>query len=167
MKAIRRTENGLSIDLERGEADLLRALPTELVAMLNAEDPSRGPLHKLFPSYMKTEDDRGRETHAFMNQELKAIRLQRFKALDDLFASVPHEGGALSLTFDQAEQWLAALTELRVFLADRVGIEDESWSKNLDPRNPPSREAAIYLYLSGVQSAILHDGFGIDQPTVT
>jgi hypothetical protein len=55
------------------------------------------------------------------------------------------------------------LTDLRVILAERVGVHDERWGRSVDVRNPPSQEAALYIYLTSLQGALLAHGFGVEQ----
>ena len=55
---------------------------------------------------------------------------------------------------------LALLTDLRLALAFKLGLTEDT---KINPRKPATPAHGWYLYLSGLQSALLESGFGVGQ----
>lgn len=148
MIRIQRTDRGLQLEFEPGEADLLRALPAHLAG---AERTAR---------YARDEQTDA-ELHQLLDADLRARRVARAGEFVSALSAL--QGPTLTLDEAQADHWLAVLTDLRLTLADRIGLTEANAEQVLNPENPASREAALYLYLTGLQSALLHHGFGVEQ----
>ena len=163
MKHIERRDDQIILHLEPGEPAMLRSLPSRLQVLLRTGNPATGALKRIFPAEAGDEDEHSRELHHLMIEELRQQRLRRIEAFDQLLARAPEGGGTLALSPDAAEQWLALLTDMRLLLADQIGIENDQWKETIEPDKPMRRETALYLYLSGLQSSLLEFGFGISQ----
>lgn len=163
MKRIERHDDQILLYLEPGEAGMLRSLPSRLQVLLRTGNPATGALKRLFPQDTEESDAHTRELHHLMIEELRQQRLQRIEDFDQLLARAPADGGCLVLATAAAEQWLALLTDMRLLLADQIGIENDQWRETVEPDKPMRRETALYLYLSGLQSSLLEFGFGISQ----
>lgn len=151
MKSVARENNRIVLELERGEAALLAALPVRLADRLRSPKPSR------FAEDEKTNT----ELAHLLDAELAARRVERLAGFSAALAAVPDQGGRLELTLDQADQWLALLADLRLALAGILGIENDDWGRDQDPRHPPTQEHALYYYLTHLQGSLLEHGFGI------
>jgi hypothetical protein len=152
VKSIARKGDHIALRFERGEAATLAALPGYLAAALRARAAPR----------MADDAATDRELRALLDAELAARRAERFSGFLHRVGGVPAAGGELLLTMEEAEQWLALLTDLRLALAARLDIRDDQWGRDLDPRRPPTKEHAIYFYLSGLQGMLLTRGFGVE-----
>jgi hypothetical protein len=152
MKTITRRDEHIVLELQRGEAAFLAGLPGRLAAALRERGSPR----------LAADPATNEELHQLLDAELAARRAERHAAFARQLSAIPPAGGELTLTLDQAEQWLALLTDLRLALATRLGIRDDHWEKNLDLHAPLSPDHVLYLYLSNLQGALLNDGFGVD-----
>lgn len=151
MKAITRRDEHIVLELQRGEAAFLAGLPGRLAAALRERGSPR----------LAADPATNEELHQLLDAELAARRAERHAAFARQLAAIPPAGGELALTMDQAELWLALLSDLRLALAARLGIRNDQWEKNLDPRAPLSPDHGLYLYLTGLQGGLLSEGFGL------
>jgi len=130
--------------LSPAEQELMRSLPAELESLLEVrDDPS---LWRLFPAAYEdaeTQDEyEGLVGGELLDERLRALATIRQTAAND------------RLTPEEAEAWLTGINALRLLLGTRLDVrEDEQLS--LDPSNPRSHEAAIYLYLSWLQEQLV------------
>ena len=109
MNAITRRDDRIVLEFQRGEAAFLAALPGRLVAAARERPTAR----------LAADDATNEELHHLLDAELAARRAERHTAYAQQLAAIPPAGGELALTLDQAEQWLALLTDLRLALATR------------------------------------------------
>lgn len=161
MKKITRTGERIVLDLEPGEAAFLRDLPALVRSVLAGKHPTRDKLLPRFADDASTDH----ELRALLEDDLRQRKIERCEAFAcALAASTGNGASRVELTLDAAEQWLALLTDLRLVMAAEIGIEDESWSKSLTGERRNARDVRIYLYLTGLQAALLEEGFGIEPP---
>jgi hypothetical protein len=52
---------------------------------------------------------------------------------------------------EELDAWLAALNDLRLVLGTRLDITEETYAREVDPRDPHAYEHSVYLYLSWLQ----------------
>lgn len=151
----KRRRGGISATFESGEAHLLASLSGQVVELLrdrNAADESTadplaaqlgmgGPslppedpvLHRLLPdAYRNDEEDSG-EFRRFTERSLTSAKVANAEALIGslvdgglTFGAAPDEDPIeVELNDDEVQAWLRALTDVRLSLAVRLGIEDE------------------------------------------
>ena len=150
----------VTLKLSDTERHILRQLPGLVRRHLESQDPSGRYAVRLFP---KMAEDRAvdRELRKMLTDDVRERKLEQLKTFEESLASV--DTGRISLTPDQAEHWLAFLTDLRVTLAVALGIEREDWYTRRDPRTPMSREELLFHYAGHLQSVILERGMGLEQ----
>lgn len=148
VKGIRSTETGIVLEFNPGEAEFLREAPAKI--------------HKPTKPARYAEDDKvDVELRQLLDAELRAHRLARVLEFQKMLSGVQDD--RLELTHQQAETWLGILTDLRLGLAEVIGIKDESWEREIDPTNPPSEDVALYFYFTALQSTLLDRGFGVSE----
>ena len=159
---LRREKSGsLTIHLTGGDATFLRSLATDLRAHIEKPDFNKRVTNRLFPRC--AEDPKvHRELQDMLLEDQRRQKLDRADAFVEALARVPAKGGDITLAPAELESWLALLTDLRFIYADAIGIEDDNWGRDIDPRRPPSREVAVYITLTNLQQALLDHGPGID-----
>jgi hypothetical protein len=148
MKSIHKTETGVVIELERGEAEFLRGLARRI---RQGKRPAR----------YATDPKVDAELRQLLEADLAARRAARMA--DFLSALDQARRNRIELTDRQAEDWLALLTDLRLALADEIGIVDESWERSLDLSKPVPEEVRLYAYLTSLQAVLIEVGFGISR----
>ena len=139
-KRIRRTRRGAyELNLPDQEREMLRSLPTQLIELLDSNDPD---LRRLFPPAYTEDVASEAEYRLLIGASLADSHRQ---ALETMAATVDHS----HLTEDQLTAWLKALNELRLVLGTRLDVtEDQSPFPEDDPRAPM---LALYGYLSWLQ----------------
>jgi hypothetical protein len=143
-RPIERTRKGdFRLRLSEAERELLQALPTELIELLGA-DPDDPSLRRLRPSAY--EDDPGAEDEyrRLMADELQAGHRDALRVLAETAARD-------RLTAEELDAWLRALTDLRLALGTRLGVTEETYELELDPRDPGTYELSVFAYLSWLQ----------------
>ena len=141
---IERTRKGdYRLRLSDGERELLERLPAELLALLAAE-PDDPALRRLRPSAYEDDPEAEDEYRRLMDPELQEGRRDALRLLADTAARD-------RLTTEELDAWLRALTDLRLALGTRLGVTEEVYSQEIDPRDPQAYELAVFAYLSWLQ----------------
>jgi hypothetical protein len=144
---IERTREGhFRLRLPPAERELLRRLPAELRELLTA-NPADPNLRRLFPPAYEDDADEA-EYRRLMRADLVEGRRQALRVLQE---SVDND----RLSPDEAEAWLTALNDLRLVLGTRLDVSEQTLLHRLDPREPRTRELALYAYLSGLQEELV------------
>jgi hypothetical protein len=143
-RPIERTREGdYRLRLSETERELLRALPQELLRLL-ADDPDDPSLRRLRPSAYEDDDEAESEFHRLMQSELEAGRRE---ALDVLAQTSSRE----RLSAEELDAWLRALTDLRLALGTRLDVTEDTYARDIDPRDPDAYELSVFAYLSWLQ----------------
>ncbi len=169
------------------EADLLRSLAAQLVellrnesaapgaadpleAMLDFTGPTTEPddpvLARLFPSAYREDDDAAAEFRRFTEGTLRDGKAQAAISIIDVLeeAGLPPEltedGLMIDVELDQetAETWMRSLTDIRLALATRLGVEegDEELWHSLPEDDPAARAHQIYEWVGYLQETLVH-----------
>ncbi|WP_066169567.1 oxidative stress transcriptional regulator AosR [Gordonia hydrophobica] len=77
----------------------------------------------------------------------------KLAAARTVLETLPSNGGDVSLTEDQADGWLTALTDIRLALGAMLGITDEP--SKLPPDHPNAAHQDVYDWLSVVQGLLV------------
>lgn len=87
-----------------------------------------------------------------VGDDLSALRRQDLTEFEGLV------GGASS-SFDGLEAFMRVVGDARIVLAQRLGIDDEGWEAELDPRSDPEVALLAWLgYLQDEAVAVLSEG---------
>jgi hypothetical protein len=151
--AIQRTRQGdYRLRLSDGERDLLRRLPNELLALL-AADPDDPTLRRLRPSTYEDDAEAEGEYRRLMDDELQEGRRAALRVLAE---TATHD----RLTADELDAWLRALTDLRLALGTRLDVTEDTYAREIDPRDPDAHELAVFAYLSWLQEQAVEAALG-------
>lgn len=146
--------------LQPNEADLLRFMGRELRRLLEHGQQEGQKLTAFSPSRQREKDAEAvvGDLEGSMELELMYHRLSRIESVqEELFAGSEAEQG-LDVVLDQTrcDVWLAYLADLRLLLAEVIGIDRENPDLFLD--NDPedwTLEMQMYHFLSVLQEWIL------------
>jgi hypothetical protein len=146
---VRRRAGAVQVTLSGAEASALMALATQVATLLGDDDPApttkgvdpleamvdvqTGPvaapedpvLRRLLPDAYADDAAAAGEFRRLMDSEL---RRQKTEALDELRGAVDGNDAAglkLRLAPQQAEQWLQALTDIRLVLGTRLDVTED------------------------------------------
>ncbi|HEY4225058.1 MAG TPA: DUF2017 family protein [Pseudolysinimonas sp.] len=144
---------GVLIELTPMERKLLEALLTQYDELVHdqlddgdvAGDPA---LARLFPNAYPDDPEAAAEFRTYTREGL----VERKSANSGLIAAALTESsdeGRLTVARDDAERWLPALTDLRLVLAERLGIRQDD-----DPL-PDTELADVYQWLGELQWSLI------------
>ena len=180
MAEVRRRGGAVQVMLSGEEASALAALAAQVATML-ADDGTEPPLgevdpletlvglrteavaapddpalRRLLPDAYADEAAAG-EFRRLMDTELRRLKTE---ALDEMRAAVEGATGSavkLRLAPQQAEQWLQALTDIRLVLGTRLDVTEDledRWAK-LGPDDPMAPLLAAYEWLGWLQESVV------------
>jgi Domain of unknown function (DUF2017) len=144
-RPIERTRKGdYKLRLSDAERALLRDLPRQLLAAL-AEAPDDPSLRRLRPAAY--DDAEAEEEYRRLTGEgLAESRREALKTVADT-------AGRDRLSAEELDSWLRALTDLRLALGTRLEVTEDTYARDIDPRDPEAYELSVFAYLSWLQEA--------------
>ncbi len=149
MKGIRRTGDGIDIELEPGEMRFLKNLP-QLVRSRLIQSRDKPLVEGPFPA-----DD-----HELLCREIQRIRDERLAAYEHDLSLPDQADTCLHIPDNRVDSWLGFLNDVRMMLAAELP-EPESWH-DVSDTDPHRGDKLLLHYLSWIQGAILSAGCGID-----
>lgn len=154
------SKKGVHLELEANEVDLMRFMGKELRRLLEkSKDDGGVPLQSFSPT-LQLENDFEAEPCALMGEMEKELILHRLNRIEEMQADLLDgtEEGRVELHLDEtrADLWLAYLSDIRLLLAEVIGITP----LNPDPfseQDPDdwTLEMKMYEFLSVLQELIL------------
>jgi hypothetical protein len=144
-RQIRRARDGsYRLRLSPPERELLRLLPAELEALLEA--PENPDLRRLFPAAYEDAEAQAEYARLVGGELLDGRRHE----LATIRETVAHN----RLTAEEAEAWLRGLTTLRLVLGTRLDVREDA-PPTIDLSDPHARESAVYMYFSFLQEQLI------------
>jgi hypothetical protein len=140
------------VRLEEHEADIIRSLLSEMTAMLDIGAQNDPVLERLFPRAYRTDTDE--DTY----REMVGSDLEHGKkrALARVGENVGERGSVdVPLSRDEADDWLTALTDIRLAIGTRLDVDEEMMSKELDPDDAKAPTLAVLHWLGWVQESMI------------
>jgi len=145
---------GVRIVLDDDETRILRALAGELRSILTGGGPADDPVvERLFPAAYEDPLDE----EAYRDMVAGSLEHEKIAALEAMSAALPQEHAAdVALDAEEVSSWLASLTDLRLALGTRLGVDEERMGSELD-QNAPDAPAMTVLHWRGwLQEGMLH-----------
>lgn len=144
---------GVLIELTSTERRLLAALLTQYDELVHdqlddsdlVDDPA---LARLFPNAYPDDDEAAAEFRRYTRDGLVERKAANSGLISAALVASSDEG-RLTVERDDAEHWLPALTDLRLVLAERLGIHHD------DDQLPNSELADVYQWLGELQWALV------------
>ncbi len=153
MKRPKVTADGISLVFTGAEADLLARVADQLTELLDGvEDPTGDPaLERLLPDGYRDNTADAEEFRRFTQTELVDEKVAGARRISDALAPRTAKGTAhVTLSHSEAVGWLRSLNDIRLALAARLGIVDESFRPSL-----ADNTYAIYAWRGQVQFLLL------------
>lgn len=158
MKRLAKTDGKLELAFEPHEVEFLLGLSHKIPQALEAAGNRR-----LFPRH--TEDTAlDQELGDWLHPELKAQRQERVLCFQRELQAAFKNDSVARLDDEMLDRWLGVLNDLRLIFAGELNIDGDDWSTRLTAEQRQSPPVRIYFYLTGLQGALLEEGFGLDQP---
>jgi len=160
----RRDDGTLDLTLDQAEADLIRALPDQLLAVYQGDrdDPAR---QRLFPrAYLDpTEEEAENQWEDLVHPDLLTDRVAALDTLRDAIDQAePARRGlvVVHIDADQADRWLSVLNDARLALGTRIGVTEDTDLSQLDSRDPDAAPKAAYAWLTYLQGELVETLLG-------
>lgn len=142
------------------EAQVLRQCVAELAALLsNDPDPDDPAVERLFPDVYPEDPEQEAEFRRFTEADLRSAKLDQAKTV---LADLLDGGGEVWLSEEKADLWLRALTDVRLALGTRLGVEDDTdveaeldGAVGRNPTSPRVGQLTVYLYLTHLQESLV------------
>jgi hypothetical protein len=152
MDATSAGEGSITISFTKDEAELLRRLLAEMEPLLESKSGRDPVVERLFPrAYESKEEEEGYQ--ALVGDELVSAKRANLRTARDMLG---REGAAeAALSEDQADAWLALLTDLRLAIGTRLEVTEERMSDDIDPDDPDAAALSVLHWLGWVQGTIL------------
>lgn len=173
----------ITTELDSHESDLIASLVTSMTELLDerqstapsdeladltgieaghSEPPSDVTLGRLFPDFHRPDQDESTSVDAVtgdLNGALRSLHephiiSAKHQAAQAVLDSLPDGGGPVSLTVAEADQWLAAINDVRLALGAMIGIS-ESTPDQLPEGDPMAAHLDVYHWLTVVQELLV------------
>lgn len=153
MRFIKVPDEGLRVELENDEAELLRRLTDELRLLLEADVPSTDAVkQRLFPAAYQDPED-AEEFNALVGDDLHAVKSESLRAVTERLG----KSGPLtsSIPDEETTAWLTLLTDLRLAIGTRLEVDEAKMETELDENDPEAPAMSVLHWLGWVQESIL------------
>lgn len=145
---------GVRLLLDPDEARVLRGLAGELRSILAGSGPADDPVvERLFPAAY--DDPLEEETYRdLVGGDLEQEKIAGLDAISNALSD--GDDADVSLGADDASAWLASLTDLRLALGTRLGVDEERMAAQVEPADPDAAALTVLHWLGWVQEGLLH-----------
>lgn len=130
------------------------ALEDALGVTQDAGPPDDPAVARLLPDAYRDDPDAASEFRRYTERDLRAGKVD---AARTVLATLPEDGGRISLSSEEAHAWLRALNDIRLALAVRLGIAEEMPDDldEMSPDDPRYAAFAVYDWLTGTQDSLV------------
>jgi hypothetical protein len=155
-----RRGEGVIVTLDANEVELLRAVPSELQAVLAGPGDKDDPVYnRLFPSaYLDpTEEGAEREWQDLVHPELLRERLAALETVTATLdrAATKRGRAEVELAPEEVDAWLHVLNDARLALGTRLGITEDPEAEEIDPSDPEAAAHAMYGWLTWLENDLV------------
>jgi hypothetical protein len=160
----RNRSDGFDVVLEAGEAAVLTRLCEELTTLLSideGEEPEAADpvLERLFPrAYLDpTEEDAESDWQRLVHGDLLDGRRRALATVEGTLAAAELRRNRFELTLseEQALDWLAVLNDARLALGTRLEVTEDLDLSGLDPDDPDTAPFAVYWWLGVLEERLI------------
>ena len=157
----RRRKGEVDVLLTETEVLILRSVIEQMEVVLVA--PEEIPhARRLFPPAYEDDDEAQAEYARLTTQDLaegKRRALAAMKATLEL-GSMKKEAWRVTLSPEEAEDWLAVLNDARLTLGTRLEVTEQTYDKEIDPDDPDAAALEIFRYLGYVEDWLVETLMG-------
>jgi hypothetical protein len=120
----------------------------------DTEPPDDPALARLLPDAYRDDPAASSEFRRYTERDLRAGKMDSARTV---LATLPEDGGRITLSAEEAHAWLRALNDIRLALAVRLGIAEEMPADldKMTPEDPRYAVFAVYDWLTGIQDSLV------------
>jgi hypothetical protein len=150
---VARSEDGsIRLRLEGIEANALRGLVAEMRKLLHQRPADDAVMQQLFPDAYD-DDARSRAFRELTGDDLASLKVE---ALARVESDLGERGSATATLHDDGiEAWLATLTDMRLAIGTRLGVDERRMSAEPDPEDAAYPSLTMLHWLGWLQESIL------------
>jgi hypothetical protein len=161
MKPFRTTADGITVKLAGSDAQLLANLATQVAGLLAGRDELENDpaIERLLPDAYRDSTADAAEFRRFTEEELADDKIRRALGMAELLTPETETDeptdGPVRVTLDPAAalDWMRTFTDIRLALATRLGIVDDTSPIMVDDESQLT--LAIYTWLGQLQWALV------------
>jgi hypothetical protein len=157
----RRRRGGIDVTLTEPEATILRSIVAQMEQVLVA--PEDNPdTRRLFPPAYKDDDEAAAEFARLMTADLVDGKRRAVTSVLATFerGAVKRDAWRVTLTPEEAEDWLAVLNDARLTLGTRLDVTEEMYDKEIDPSDPEAPAREVFRYLGYIEEWLVETLMG-------
>jgi len=145
---------GVRLVLDPDEARLLAGLASELRSILTGAGPADDPVvERLFPAAYEDPIDE----ESYRDLIAGSLEQEKIAGLDAITSALGDDNANdVALSSDEVAGWLASLTDLRLALGTRLGVDEARMAIEVDPKAPDAAAMTVLHWLGWLQEGILH-----------
>jgi hypothetical protein len=143
--------SGVVVRLDRHEKAVLLDLADQTRELVRVHDHGDPVVRRVFPDAYESED----EARNFKEMTEDQLASTKVAALDAITKSLGASRREVSLTMEEAEMWLTALTDMRLALGIRLEVTEEKMSSDIDPSDPEAAALSMLHWLGWLQESML------------
>ena len=145
---------GVRLVLDSDESRVLRGLAEELRSVLTGAGPADDPVvERLFPAAYEDPFDE----ESYRDMVAGDLEQEKIAGLDAVTSALAVDREAdIALGSDDVSGWLATITDLRLALGVRLGVDEERMGAEVDPRSADAAAMTVLHWLGWVQEGIIH-----------
>ena len=148
---VRRRNGDLDVTLTAVEADIIRSVVEQMSTVLG--DP---PARLLPPAY---EDDpvAQAEYAGMMTQDLMDGKRRALSSMTATIerGKIKRDGWRVTVTADEAQDWLAVLNDARLTLGTRLAVTEETYERDIDPDSEDAAAHEVFRYLGYIEEYLV------------
>jgi hypothetical protein len=162
VKPFRSTADGIAVKLAHSDAQLLANLATQIAGLLAGRDELENDpaIERLLPDAYRDNEADAAEFRRFTEDELADDKIRRALAMAEVLlpeteSDQPDAKGPIHVTLDgrAALDWMRTFTDIRLALATRLGIVDDTTPITVDEESQFT--LAVYNWLGQLQYALV------------
>ncbi|WP_068275794.1 DUF2017 domain-containing protein [Aldersonia kunmingensis] len=125
----------------------------------NSTPPEDAALARLLPDFHRSEPGTPDADKANINGALRSLHepeiiADKLAAGSVILDTVPHRGGKVVLTQEQADAWLTGLNDVRLALGATLGVDADT-PDHLDEDDPRAPHLDVYHWLTWMQDSLI------------
>ncbi len=158
---VRRRRGGLDVTLTEPEVTILRSVAQQMEQVLAAPEDSPHT-RRLFPPAYTDDDEAQAEYARLMTADLADGKRRALASVQATFdrGSMKRDAWRVTLSAEEAEDWLAVLNDARLTLGTRLDVTEETYEREIDPSDSDAAALEIFRYLGYIEEWLVETLMG-------
>jgi hypothetical protein len=143
-------EGSVRLILDAQESQLLKQLTDEYRAVVTTE--RSGPVHdRLYPAAYADEKDES----SYRELTEDDLTTHKLEALEKVRSSVGRRQSDIHISDDDLDAWLSCLTDIRLAIGTRLGVDEQRMSERVSPRDPDAAALSVIHWLGWITEGLI------------